>query len=190
MKDRKLLILDCFGLFARDPFVTYFKRHFGPESMPIKDKYCEPADLGKISFEQLVEGMVSELGVNRNEMLAELKEIGKPIQEMIDWTLKMKEKHRVILLSNCMDKMMDVCFAGTRFFDCFDEVYLSYKIGMVKPYEDIYKKLLKEQEGQYDLAVFIDDNPRNLVMAERLGIKTILFTSFLDMKERLEKMGY
>ncbi|MCR5079132.1 MAG: HAD-IA family hydrolase [Bacilli bacterium] len=188
-KDKKLLVLDCFGLFAGDPFVTYFLRHFGKESMPIKNKYCEPADKGLITFEELMDGIERELHVDRVEMMKELREIGKPIPEMMAWAKKMKEKHQVVLLSNCMDRMMNIIFDGTEFFSCFDETYLSYKLGLVKPYEAIYKKLLDEHK-EYEMSLFIDDNPANLVEAERLGMKTILYTGFNDMVKKAEALGY
>ncbi len=188
-KDRKLLVLDCFGLFSKDPFVTYFLRHYGESSMPIKNKYCEPADKGLITLEELMDGVEKELGVDKVAMMKELREIGKPIPKMMEWTKKMKERHQVVLLSNCMAGMMDLIFEGTEFFSCFDETYLSYKLGLVKPYEDIYKKLLDEHK-EYEMSLFIDDNPNNLVAADKLGMKTILYTDFDDMVRKVEELGY
>lgn len=58
----------------------------------------------------------------------------------------------------------------------FDFVWLSCDLGMMKPNEDIYKKVLKDSKFKPDDILFIDDKVENLRTAHSLGFHTYLAT--------------
>lgn len=62
---------------------------------------------------------------------------------------------------------------GIRMTDLFDQVFLSYEIGIHKPDEGIYTHTLQKAEMVPSETVFIDDSPANIEAAERLGISGI-----------------
>lgn len=57
----------------------------------------------------------------------------------------------------------------------FDALILSYEAGMAKPEVDIYLLAAKKLRVRPDECIFIDDAEKNLVPAEKLGMKTVLF---------------
>ena len=64
---------------------------------------------------------------------------------------------------------------------------LSYKVQMTKPNPDIYKKLLSMYSLKAEESVFIDDTPKNIDAAVKLGIKGIVYKDPDQAAEELEK---
>lgn len=56
----------------------------------------------------------------------------------------------------------------------FDEIFLSYKMGMWKPDVDIYHTVLNKINLQPHEALFLDDNFKNIESAKAIGMQTIL----------------
>lgn len=189
MKDDVALIFDCFGLFAGDSMVRFFACHFGAEATALKDHYCEGADSGAFGFDELQEKMHQELGIDKEKMAQELKLFAKPDLRMISLVKDLRTRHHVYLLSNCIEGLMERYFEGTDFFDCFDKMYRSYELGMVKPYDEIYRFVMYDLPFRPSKALFFDDNPRNLPGAEKAGMEAILFEGIDAMLEELHKRG-
>lgn len=189
MKSGNLILLDCFGLFAADPFVTFFDRHYGKESKTLKAHFCQGADLGEIDLSELLDNIHRELGLDKEKVMDELREIGKIDPEMMALAKRLKEKHEVILLSNCMRGMMEEIFGGSEFDSCFDKQYLSYEIGLIKPYRPIYDLVMKDIGKREGKIVFFDDNPANIPEAINAGIDAMLYESIGQMKTELTKRG-
>ncbi len=55
----------------------------------------------------------------------------------------------------------------------FDKVYFSHRVGMRKPNDDIFLRILDENGFRPDQTLFIDDSPQHIATAARLGIRTI-----------------
>lgn len=66
---------------------------------------------------------------------------------------------------------------------------LSYKIGMVKPDGDIYKKLLSMYGLNARECLFIDDRADNCEAAIREGYHAIQYTTREDVLRKMEEMG-
>jgi len=55
----------------------------------------------------------------------------------------------------------------------FDKVYFSHRVGMRKPNEDIFQRILDDTGFKPEQTLFIDDSPQHIETARRLGIQTI-----------------
>lgn len=65
----------------------------------------------------------------------------------------------------------------------FDQLFLSYEMGMWKPDAEIYHYVLKKLKLQPHEVLFLDDNQKNIESANAIGIQTILVeppTSILE----------
>jgi 2-haloacid dehalogenase len=60
---------------------------------------------------------------------------------------------------------------------------------MRKPTPEFYQILLDRYNVKPEESLFIDDNYRNILAAEKLGINSIHFTSPEQLKEELLKRG-
>ena len=89
------------------------------------------------------------------------------------------EGYRVLLLSNTNPYMME--WAESSRFDgqghpvsyYFDACYLSYRMKMMKPAESIFREVLRREQTFASEVLFVDDGPRNVMVASQLGIRTL-----------------
>ena len=98
----------------------------------------------------------------------------------LDILRKLKAQgYKLILLSNTNPFMMSWGLSGE--FDgngnslesYFDSLYLSYKLGVMKPNKKIFKYIIDNEKIQPGESLFIDDGERNINAARLLGFKTL-----------------
>ncbi len=96
----------------------------------------------------------------------------------IPWIKELKAAgYKVYYLSNYSKKAFDECADSIDFIEYMDGGVLSHRELMVKPNPDIYKVLIDRYKLDPKECVFIDDTPVNVEVAEKLGMKGIVFTS-------------
>lgn len=101
--------------------------------------------------------------------------------EKLELLRALKDRARVFLLSNVNEFAWDYCLKnyfevnGARLTDFFDDVFLSYKMKLLKPDLRIYEKLLKDAGLNAADCLFIDDSKENCEAAERLGIHSLQY---------------
>jgi len=71
----------------------------------------------------------------------------------------------------------------------FDELILSYKVGLKKPDRSIYEEVLTRSGLSADQCLFVDDLEENVRAACEVGMQTIRFTSATDLKVCLTARG-
>ena len=89
-----------------------------------------------------------------------------------------KEGYRVLLLSNTNPYMIE--WAESPAFDgnghpvsyYFDRCYLSYQMKLMKPSEDIFHAVLRNEKTFASECLFVDDGARNVATASQLGMST------------------
>ena len=87
---------------------------------------------------------------------------------------QLKKGARVVCGTNTFDPHYDY-LAPRGYYDLFDAVYASNKMGVSKPHPEFYQHILKAEGMRPQDAVFIDDAETNVRAAEKLGIRSILF---------------
>ncbi|MBU3146208.1 HAD family phosphatase [Clostridium sp. CF012] len=105
-------------------------------------------------------------------------EILTPIEDTVKILSQLKEKgYKLYLLSNFHSLAFETICSKYDFFNHFDGEIISYKENLLKPEAEIYTKLLETYKLNADECLFIDDTLVNVEAANKLGIKTIHFTS-------------
>jgi putative hydrolase of the HAD superfamily len=74
-------------------------------------------------------------------------------------------------------------------FEPFDIVTLSYQVGLRKPDSDIFLFALKKLRSKADNTIYIDDNPKYVAAARKLGIRGITYRNSNQLKKQLIKLG-
>ncbi len=103
------------------------------------------------------------------------------------------ERVRIVMLSNtnpihfpyCVKKHFE--YDGYKMSDYFDALYLSYEMKASKPEVDIFIKLLENEGIKAGECLFLDDGPRNIEAALRLGFQTHLVKLDDDLLNIIEK---
>ena len=190
MKDQKVAVFDCFGLFASDAFNAYFSSHYGEKGLAIKNHYCSQGDRGELTYEDMMILFEKELGLDIPTFHKEIAALYHIDHEMLSLAAKLREHHTVILLSNVMNGTLEHVFANTEFFDCFDFIIESCKIHMAKPDRPIFDYALSLLSFSPETVLFFDDNPANMKGAIEAGMEGHIFTNIDQTKEILTKKGF
>ena len=103
--------------------------------------------------------------------------------------LKTKDQHKLIALTNWSAETFPIALGKYDFLHWFHGRVVSGEEKTRKPFLDIYTTLLTRYKINPQEAVFVDDNVRNLIPAEELGIKTIHFTSPESLRQELVSLG-
>ena len=102
-----------------------------------------------------------------------------------------EEGYRVLLLSNTNPFMM--AWAESEHFDghghpvsyYFDACYLSYQMKMMKPSELIFREVLRREKTFASQVLFVDDGPRNVMVASQLGMRSYCPENGADWTEKI-----
>jgi putative hydrolase of the HAD superfamily len=69
----------------------------------------------------------------------------------------------------------------------FDNIYASHLLGIAKPDPQFYQYIIDKEKATVDRTIFIDDTLENVIAAQRMGIKAILFVDNYSLKNELLK---
>lgn len=101
-------------------------------------------------------------------------------QRNLDLLKELRAKgYHLILLSNTNPFMMDWALSsefdgkGSSLNDYFDALYLSYRLGIMKPAPDFFRQVLDNENILPEETLFVDDGPRNVEAAGKLGFITM-----------------
>jgi 2-haloacid dehalogenase len=103
--------------------------------------------------------------------------------------LKDSGKYKIYALTNWSAETFPVALERFEFLHWFDGIVVSGVEKMRKPAPEFYQVLLDRHEVKVEEALFIDDNYRNILAAEKLGINSIHFTSAQALKEKLKELA-
>lgn len=147
---------------------------------------------GFITNSELIEYLIKENLKYKNEIEQilsknNLKYMLPPKQEMIEYYKSLKQKeYKIYLCSNITEdtynyikdsfEIIQVADGGV--FSCFENIS--------KPNVEIYQKLIEKYNLDIEKSILIDDTKRNIISANDIGLKGILFNNNEDIKEILK----
>ncbi|RCH53815.1 HAD family phosphatase [Mucilaginibacter hurinus] len=102
--------------------------------------------------------------------------------------LKDSGKYKIYALTNWSAETFGIAKERYDFLHWFDGIVVSGEEKTRKPFPEFYQILLDRYSISPADALFIDDNQRNVLAAEKMGIKSIHFTSAEDLEMTLAKL--
>ena len=99
----------------------------------------------------------------------------------------LKNDSRVVCGTNTFDPHYDY-LAERGYYDVFDAVFASNKIGVSKPNADFYRHILNDEGIEPEEALFVDDSEVNVSAAQKLQIKSILFTDAPALSRHIQRL--
>lgn len=183
----ELIIFDCFGVIFGEIAPIFFERYFSPEkAAEIKEKIFVPADLGKMSLDEIFDSMAEETGLERERVIKEWNELIVLNEEIVPAIEKLRKEYTVILLSNAPLGFVENLMSDYKLEYLFDKIFISCNLGMSKPDPQIYLHCVNSFENKFDKVYMIDDNLKNLEPLPALGITPVHFTETDKMLEALQ----
>lgn len=182
MGKNKVLLIDMYGVIIKESkgfFIPYTYRHF--DSMEydritkaFKDEKCfTKAQLGDLTNDEFLK----YLGFSDPQAAMEdyLKNYLTLDEQFISFAEEHTKRLDFCLLSNDVLEWSEFLTAYHQLDSFFIEKIVSGEVGMRKPDRQIFLYALDRLEREPEECIFVDNSVKNLLVAEELGIQTILF---------------
>lgn len=104
---------------------------------------------------------------------------------------RLRDKYRIVMLSNTNPVMFEGRIRelfrcdGWEMEDYFDDIFVSYRMGMSKPSRGIFTEVADRLGIMPEEAMFIDDSVKNIAMASDLGFNTMIVDPYTDFSDKL-----
>lgn len=117
--------------------------------------------------------------------------LGDAIEGTVELFKQLKEsgKYKIYALTNWSEETFPVALQRYDFLHWFDGIVVSGAEKMRKPNPAFYQLLLDRYHVKASEALFIDDNQRNVLAAQKLGITSIHFSSAEQLKVELKNIS-
>jgi len=117
--------------------------------------------------------------------------LGEAFLDTVEVFRRLKEtgKYKIYALTNWSAETFPVALARFDFLNWFDGIVVSGAEKMRKPTPEFYHLLLDRYQVKAEDALFIDDNHRNILAAEKIGINCIHFTTAERLDAELKQAG-
>ena len=107
--------------------------------------------------------------------------------DLFDYVISLKKKYKIHMFTNTID-LSDTSGWFNVIARHFDNVYKSFEIGYKKPSREAFLYVLERIDAKPGECVFIDDFQENIDTASRVGLRTVLYTSFGKLKKDLQSV--
>ncbi len=98
-----------------------------------------------------------------------------------------KNGSKIAVLSNVAQYSFDRFFSKEEQAELFDELVLSGNEGVSKPDARIFEIACERLGEKSENCVFVDDSPENILAAEKLGMRGIVYVDFEEFEKEMEK---
>lgn len=129
---------------------------------------------GRTSFDEFTAAFIQEFGLNISPAAFQhefLEIVQDPLPNCIEMLIALKQSYHLSLLSNTSAPHCDRVRDRAHLFDHFDQLFLSYQLGTMKPSPDIYQHVLSALQTPPETVAFFDDSARNVQGASQVGIQ-------------------
>ena len=164
---------EFYNLFASLKFLDICDKEDKPFSQIMQDmrkRYPQYAKEAMMYEERYMEFVIGEIEDMR-AVLTEMKKRGYKLYGLTNWCSMV---HKVM-------KKYEI-------FSLLDGRVISSEEHIIKPDVAIYNRLLEKYGLKPEECVFTDDKPVNIIGAQKVGMKTILFENATQYKRELEKI--
>lgn len=154
---------------------------------------------GEISLDEYLDVTVfsDERDFTRDEFKRFMFSLSEPWLESLDVVRRLRRsirgrptRVRMATLNNESRELNEYRIAHFGLCDLFDVFFSSCWVGVRKPTNQIYRRVLGMTQAKPERSVFVDDREQNLAPARSLGMHTIRFTSADQLAHELAELGF
>lgn len=187
----KCMIIDWGGVCTESHLIHNYSKKLENELNVSAEKAEEvfiekdtPYELGQISSDEFWNHFSSRLNVDRDRAREIFVQTQNVKSDVIDYVKSLKVQFHVVLLTNNYFDLLDNI--RNNYSETFHMIYSSSELGIKKPDENIYRKVLNDMRLSPSECIFIDDKEKNLVPAKELGMFTIQFKDLDSLKDAID----
>lgn len=117
------------------------------------------------------------------------KNLNIPVKDTMDIIKELKDNYNLILLSDHVREWTNYIFENNKDLSIFNHKYFSYDYKKLKSDEGTFKYIVSDLNIKPEETIFIDDYEINVQVANKNGIKGIIFKNAGQLRIELEKVG-
>ncbi len=154
-------------------------------------EYHRNFERGKITRKEFLETMSNwmEHKVSIEQFCKIYSDIFTLNENVISLIPQLKKNFKVVLLSNTNEIHEEYGYGHYEFLNYFDKIFLSHKVGAVKPEEKIYRAVESYTQKPSQEHLFIDDVIEYIEGAKRCGWDGIQFLNYENLIDELKIRG-
>lgn len=171
----KAIIFDCFGVLATEGWIPFRDATFGHDQAMLQqaNDTMRALSVGMLTPEEFMERM-AELSGRSVQELHPVFYTNVPNEPLLAWIRARKQTYAFSVLSNIAPGRFEEIFSPEQ-RALFDDKALSYKLGFAKPDRRAYELAMHGLGRAAEECLFVDDQPKNVVAAEALGMAGIVY---------------
>lgn len=185
----KAIIFDFFGVLGVRGSESFRQAYVGDDTKKSEKirSLQDKLGLGSIGYDDYISALSKISGVDRGTVL-QYTEDYQPNLELLEYIRSgLKPKYKIGIISNAgADWVLRIL--GSSNMKMFDDIILSYKVRFIKPNPEIYNMSAKNLGVKEQECIFIDDISPYCEGAEAVGMKSIRYRNFKQMKTELEQI--
>jgi len=183
----KAIIFDFFGVLVGDGFDFTYRQAGGD---PEKDKafiedLLERANRAKISHDDFRQEVCQKLGITHEQYQQAISKAELPNTELLNFIKRLRPNYKTAVLSNANKGSLERRISREELMKYFDVIVESGSVGYIKPELQIYELTAAKLGVKAEECVFIDDRIGYVQAASELGMKSIWYRDFGQMKAQL-----
>ncbi len=182
----KAVIFDCFGVLVRDGWLPFREQYFSHDHTLLEQVVAsnKRADAGLQTHADFIREIAALANMSEQAARQQI-ESNPPNDQLFDWIANLKSNYKIGLLSNSGANWLDELFSPAQ-LALFDEIVLSYQVGVIKPDPVIYETIAARLGLTPDECLFIDDQTRYCEGAKAVGMQAITYIDNLQLAEELQ----
>lgn len=145
--------------------------------------------LGEISVQEHINSLKNENDFNDIKYILKRENLIKSyplIKENFEYIKNLKKRgYKLYLLTNITEDSYNYINDLININKIFDGGIYSYQEHLIKPDYDIYNLLINKFNLNKEETIFFDDKEKNVLAANKVGIKSFVFTSIEDIENNL-----
>ncbi len=183
----KAIIFDCFGVLSTEGFQVFCGKYFkdAPQKRKLAQQMMDQFSLGAATYEEFVSQLSLLSGASQHIVREYLSE-NKPNELLFNYIRQeLKPTYKIGMLSNTGADWLSQLFSAQD-LELFDDIVLSFKVGMTKPNPAIYVLAASRLEVDPKECILVDDIARYCEGAKVVGMLAILYEDFFQTKDKLD----
>ena len=133
-------------------------------------------------------------GTNWNISIDELKKVFRknlniPVPGVMQIIKELKNKYKLILLSDYVKEWKEWLFKRNSELSIFDYMYFSYEHKKLKSDKGTFQFIIDTLNLKPEETIFIDDLEQNVISAQKSGINGIVFKDASQLRDELKKLN-
>ncbi|NQU99261.1 MAG: HAD family phosphatase [Parcubacteria group bacterium] len=195
----KLIIFDVGGVITFTDWIKLYSnvaKILGIDPTIIIDYHRDNLGallVNKLTFDDFVEFLkkhVQALTVENVKQIwiSEALKLVRVDKELLNYIDRLRINYKLFILTNASESRMYLDVA-LDIYQHFDHVFISCMEHLMKPEEAFYQRALAFANTKPEEALFIDDNEKNVMAGQKLGIRGIVYKDINLLKKELLKIG-